>query len=256
MIRLSLVFLTIVTLDRGFAQTSETLSSKHDLTDQFISTIALLKRSVAPVVCLEEHGDDASIHEVLGSALFVSVHDEFITAGHVIQTMDDTKSTCAVTAILLPWGAWRPETLDKPFVWFPFKSKDCKMNTAADVSRCRATDDLALPIFSKFGIAPARFNCSQQPDGTQVAFTGFPLNIRDPFTSRAGIAVSRNLVQEGHLVSELILDHTAWPGGSGSPVYLSDGRVIGLIVSKGIDQGTGIAIVRPCESFREILSDH
>jgi hypothetical protein len=39
-------------------------------------------------------------------------------------------------------------------------------------------------------------------------------------------------------------------------VYLANGRVIGLILERGIDHGTGIAVARPIELLGELVAVH
>jgi hypothetical protein len=52
---------------------------------------------------------------------------------------------------------------------------------------------------------------------------------------------------------ELIVDQSAWPGVSGCPVYVADGRVIGMLIQRGIGEGTGRAIVRTTASIQEFV---
>jgi hypothetical protein len=227
-----------------------------DITDPFIATIADMKRSVAPLVCLQAQGKGVKVLKIAGSAVFIASDGEFLTAAHVLQGMDGMESECPITAILLPSGGWQPGAVDEVLAWFPFKLGNCIMSSRIDIAKCRPAANLSDPSINlSWKIMPARFEYSKQPDGTQVAMTGFPLSARDPMTSRAAIATHRTLQQnDGKLVSELILDRTAWPGGSGSPVYLSGGLVIGIVVAKGVEEGTGVAVVRPSESLRELLS--
>jgi hypothetical protein len=76
-------------------------------------------------------------------------------------------------------------------------------------------------------------------------------------TSRAAVAVAthRNVWHDGASTLDLILDHAAWAGGSGSPVYLSDGRVVGILLARGTDEGAGVALVRPSEALRAIVGE-
>lgn len=54
-------------------------------------------------------------------------------------------------------------------------------------------------------------------------------------------------------IPELILDHAASPGFSGSPVYLVDGKIVGILVQNAQGEATGITIARPASVFREML---
>jgi len=225
--------------------------------DPFIASIESMKRSVSPVACLEGSGAETHIAEIHGSAFFISARGEFITAGHVIELLEGAGRPCPIPAIFLPASKWQPEAPEENFVWFPFRLQDCTVKKELDAARCRPIDDLSAPhVGFGFTIDPVKLDFSKQPDGTQVAFTGFPLRSRDPLTSRAGVAAYRTTARKEGIDSELILDHGVWAGGSGSPVYLANGRVVGVILERGIDQGTGIAVARPIDSLADLIAMH
>jgi hypothetical protein len=224
--------------------------------DPFIATIAAMKHSVAPVACLETKEGETKIAEIRGSGFFISARGEFVTAGHVIEGMDGSGGPCPITAIFLPATRWQPEVPEEDFIWFPFKIQDCTINREIDAAKCNPLSDLSMRPDFRFLIYPVELEVAKPPDGTQVAYTGFPLRSRDPLTSRAVIATYRTVSQGAAIASEIILDHVAWMGGSGSPVYLSNGRVIGMIFARGTEQSTGIAIVRPVESLGKIFMVH
>jgi S1-C subfamily serine protease len=218
--------------------------------DVFIPTIETMKHSVAPVVCLDQDGPKADIQDREGTAFFISPSGEFLTAAHVLDDIKTHNHPCPVTAIYLPTASWRPDTPEETVHWFPFHTASCVIERAQDVAKCPLEEDLSIPRLGfSFRIKPVQVEFSDQADGTQVAFTGFPLGARDPFTSRGGIATYRRSAD----TAQMVLDQTAWPGASGSPVYLSDGRVIGIMLARGIAQGSGIAIVRPARWIRPML---
>jgi S1-C subfamily serine protease len=229
---------------------SPSLAKPLRTADAFISTIETMKHSVAPVICMNGDGPQAAVQHVEGTAFFISRTGDFLTAAHVIDEMQAHHHPCPVTAIYLPSARWRADTPDETVRWFPFHTSECVIQSAQDLARCSPVDDLSVPRpgFS-FEVRPVQLEFSDQADGTQVAFTGFPLGVRDPFTSRGGIATHRSSKDS----AQLVLDQTAWPGASGSPVYLSDGRVIGIMLARGIDEGAGIAVVRPARLIRPIL---
>ena len=218
--------------------------------DPFISTIESMKHSVAPVVCMGGDGPQANIQELEGSAFFLSRTGEFLTAAHVLDEMKTHAHSCLITAIYLPSGGWRADTPEETVHWFPFRASDCFIERGLDVAKCSPLDDLSVPRqgFS-FEIRPVKMEFSDQADGTQVAFTGFPLGTRDPFTSRGGIAAYRTSKDS----VQLVLDQTTWGGASGSPVYLSDGRVIGIMLARGVTEGSGLTIVRPARLIRPVV---
>jgi V8-like Glu-specific endopeptidase len=224
--------------------------------DPFIETIANMKRSVSPLVCLAGKGSEASILDRLGSAFFITEAGDFLTAAHVVLEMQKTERPCPVSAILVPRETWRNDTRAETATWFAFTIPDCVIDEELDVAKCRLIDDHSvLKRTLGFKITPVQLDAGIPPDGTQVAFTGFPLGVRDPMTSRAGVATFRNVWQDEKPLGELVLDRTAWPGSSGSPVYLSDGRVIGVLIRGGTGQGTGWTALRPVQLIRKILAE-
>ncbi len=253
---LKAILTTSVVAATAFAQTSPNVSLRHDVQplDPFIATIEAMKHSVAPVACLEANERETKIIEIQGSAFFISARGEFVTAGHVIDAMDGATRPCPITAVFLPATRWQPEAPEEDFVWFPFKIQDCAIDREIDAAKCNPLSDLSIrqPGF-RFAIEPVELEFSKPPDGTEVAFTGFPLRSRDPLTSRTVIATYRTVSRGASVATEIILDHVAWVGGSGSPVYLSNGRIIGMILERGIEQSTGIAVVRPIESLQKML---
>ena len=236
-----------------FCQAGSGQNAPAPAADRFIETIETMKHSVAPLVCLAVNDDRAKILKRPGSAFFISDAGEFLTAAHVILSMQTAE--CPVSALMIPVENWRPEIRDEDLVWFLFRSADCRIDRRLDVARCRSMDDLqaSMPRL-RFRILPVKPEMSIPPDGTQVAVTGFPLGNRDPMTSRAGVAAYRTEWQNDEPVPELVLDRGAWPGSSGSPVYLSDGSVIGILIALGKEDGSALTIVRPVVLLREMLA--
>jgi S1-C subfamily serine protease len=218
--------------------------------DPFIGAIENMKRSVAPLVCLDANGAHAKMLERAGTAFFVSGTGDFLTAAHVIVDMQNSQRQCSTPAITIPPENWRPDVRQEPLNWFPFKFSDCRIDLDLDVAACRLIDDPAART-PGFKIAPVKPARSISPDGTQVAFTGFPLGVRDPMTSKAIVAAYRTVWENDKAIAELVLDRAPWPGSSGSPVYLSDGRVIGIVIASGI----GLTIVRPESLIWEMFAE-
>jgi hypothetical protein len=92
------------------------------------------------------------------------------------------------------------------------------------------------------------------PDGTEIAFTGFPLQLRDPLTVRASVACYQAVWENDRPVPRLLVDRVAWPGSSGSPVYLASGRVIAILIGGGKDEATGMTIIRAALPIRDMLA--
>lgn len=140
--------------------------------------------------------------------------------------------------------------------------------------------DLALLYISAPMPALALSKGSKQREGTEIAFTGFPLGMAlglYPVTHRGIVSAISPMAppQMGSRVLSakmiramrdpydvLQLDATAYPGNSGSPVYLqSTGQVVGVINSvfvKGnkeaaIAKPSGISYAIPVRFVRELL---
>ena len=124
-----------------------------------------------------------------------------------------------------------------------FQFTSCTVNDELDLALCHTLTNVTERRDQGVQIVPVIFETSLQQDGTAVAFTGFPLSLTQPITSRGAVGTYR-IVKDDFGPRELIIDKNAWPGASGSPVYLENGRVIGLIVQRGIGDGSGIAIAR------------
>jgi len=205
----------------------------------FLYTIEAMKRSIAPVVCRTGIAD-RPVSAILGTAFFVSAEGEFVTAAHVLQT---APANCD-TAIYVPLDGWRSEA--DAIRLFNFQRQRRRIETNADVAVCQTTVPPAT--VPKVNAVPVTLDAEASPvEGTEVAFTGFPLRNAEPLTARGFLAGYRNPSRVGG--ERWILDRAAWPGSSGSPVYLDDGRVIGIIIQRGINDGSGLAYARPASQI-------
>ena len=223
--------------------------------DPFITAIETARRSVASLDCLAINSTESRVLERVGSAFLVSDAGDFLTAAHVISEMQKPERSCPTTAILLPAGDWHPEAPTEPVRWFPFKASDCGMDRSLDIAMCRPTEDLSTRKRElHLKAAPLQFEWKIPPDGTQVAFTGFPLRSRDPMTFRADVAAFR-VPWPDDSTPELVLDRATLPGFSGSPVYLVDGKVVAIVVKEGRDEAAGVTIARPASAFRLLLEE-
>ena len=100
-----------------------------------------------------------------------------------------------------------------------FVASDCRIDDTADIARCKTIEDP-----SKAGkiVTPTALEIASEirPDGTPVAFSGFPVNGLIPYTARANIAgyqVVEMSPKQGLHLRMLVLDKPAWPGSSGGP---------------------------------------
>jgi Trypsin-like peptidase domain len=175
-----------------------------------------------------------------------------LTAAHVIHGMQRSKR-CPNSAITLPADGWHPATRTENLAWFPFRTSSCRADNVLAIAVCRLSEDLSARRWDlHLRAEPVEFEWNIPPDGTPVAFTGFPLRARDPMTFRAAVAAYLIPWSEKP-IPELVLDHASLPGFSGSPVYLADGKIVAILVQGGTGETNGIAIARPASVFREMI---
>lgn len=89
-------------------------------------------------------------------------------------------------------------------------------------------------------------------DRTSVFFTGFPLQATDPITSVGAVA---GFVADGGYTT-IMIDKNAWPGASGSPVYLADGKtIVGMILRMGTGDAIGLSFGVNGGKITEVLNN-
>jgi S1-C subfamily serine protease len=219
----------------------------------FTGAIQSIKRSVIPIVCIAVNGTVAQTLSVEGTGFFVAADGTFITANHVIDGMvsEQRKAPCPHTAFYLPQsGGWSSEQATFQSDYYVFHANECKRDADLDIARCRSVRN----VEPAHKIAPVTFETSLQPDGTPVAFTGFPLQFQIPLSSVGNISGYVPTRDDGRGPRSIIMDKEAWPGASGSPLYLANGKVVGLLRRRGVNIGTGRTIGIPSRLIREFLS--
>ncbi len=238
------VFLCITVVHIIFVS-SCTFSQNKSIT---IETVEGVKLTTVPIVCGAPENNTFKVTNVMGSAFFVNDEGYFLTAGHVFDDwnkIDKSKGDC-FPAVYIPKKGWHDLT---NIQWFRFgkcfKSKD------VDIAVCKSNVNpfTIEDIRGQIKIATSE-TYSIIADGTPVAFTGFPLESARPITSIGNIA---SYIKSDNLI---IIDKNAWPGASGSPVYLSNGKVIGILIKRGINEGSGLAYAITAESAFKFLSKH
>jgi hypothetical protein len=225
--------------------------------DAFIATIDRVKQSIGAVTCARAGGERRiELGPVHGTAFFIDPHGIFLTAGHVIKGLVDAgeDKACKMPAVLVPVNKWAVEKLD--LFGLRFVPSDCKVGEAADLARCTTVEDPTT--IDKIVLKPTALVIDDaiQPEGTSVAFSGFPVNALTPYTARANIAgyqVSGTGSQALQAFG-IVLDKPVWPGASGAPVYLQDGRVAGMMLQRGTGEAFGLAFARSGARIRDFLN--
>ena len=92
--------------------------------------------------------------------------------------------------------------------------------------------------------------------GDLLAFTGFPMNARDPMTYRADVAAYRLVWRNEKVIAVLMLDRAGWPGSSGSHVFISEGRVIGILTAARAEERTEMTTLRQSRLFTPCFWTH
>jgi S1-C subfamily serine protease len=213
-----------------------------------IKTIEIVQRSVVPIVCAQIEPNKLKIVKVMGSGFFINRQGGAITAAHIMQTWDQVpKNEACVPAVYVPFVPWKNRIDNREIKAFALRTS-CRANIGADIVYCLTIDNPFLDASVKNSIAPIALGNSAPPvDGTPIAFTGFPLEYFYPVTSKGYVA--------GYLpaAKQLIIDKSAWPGASGSPVYTADGKVIGMVIQAGVAHGSGLAYARPTNFILDFL---
>ena len=190
-----------------------------------------MKKTVVAIVCLDGLPDGGWIPRVFnGTGFFITSEGRFLTAAHVIDSFSTVQPPCGAEAILIPQHGWDRDAASIPFTWVRIGA--CIKDGTLDIATC-------IPQQMQTGLATVNIADGRPPDGTKVAFTGFPLNTAQPFTSRCDIAQYQSAT-DGEGSRMLVLDKWAWPGDSGSPVYTETGEVIGIVLRRGLGDGEGI----------------
>ena len=215
-----------------------------------VETIERIKYAIVPIVCgaLTKEAE-FKVAKTVGSAFFINEDGNFLTAGHVFDEwnkIDRSQGDC-FPAIYMAIGGWRTDKTAPQIRIFRFQS--CIRNQEADVAVCKPVENPFLDDVVKKQVNFLTFGTFLgRKDGTPVAFTGFPLDFLRPVTSKGNIA---SLIEADQ---RIVIDKAAWPGASGSPLYLSDGAVIGVLIQRGINDGSGLAYARTSELIEAFLS--
>jgi V8-like Glu-specific endopeptidase len=215
------------------------LRAKHK--DEFRKTTQTLKRSVGAVACLQKESDGSvGITSVDGTGFFVSKDGTFLTAGHIAHGLYPAPASrqkiCEIAAIYVPKAGWKnaSETqFEIELQWF--KISRCAYDDDLDLAKCETVQNPFLSPDIKIKPLTVDFDTSAPAEGTPVGFTGFPLNTFQPVTGRAKVGDYGGEPNEA-TPKQITIDGSNWPGASGAPVYLSNGKVVGIILKRSNEE--------------------
>jgi hypothetical protein len=224
-------------------------------TSLFIATIQTIKRATVAVTCMKiDSKGDGNLTSIEGSGFFTSDDGTFITAGHVAHglylAVPPRKEQCETPAIYFPKEGWKAGGgVDLAY----FKIRECKWDDDLDLAVCDTVDSPFSSGILKEKPTFVTLDTTTQAEGTDIAFTGFPLSTAQPITARGTIATYWGMANEDH-PRDIVIDHSNWPGASGGPVYLANGKVIGLILKRGMNDAAGLAFARSAISIESFLA--
>lgn len=213
-----------------------------------IETVESIQHGVVPIACLRFNTkNEIESKKVFGTGFFINRQGYFLTAGHVIVELKSfsEKNQC-LWAVFVPTTTWKDRSSIFNFRWFVFT--ECRYRSEDDVAVCKPKDNPFLDDLVNKYIRPLSFRSFNEfGDGSPVAFTGFPFELLSPVTSKGFIASYLPVDRE------LLIDKSAWPGASGSPVYDPRGNVIGILIKRGYDTAAGLAFARPSDFILDFL---
>ena len=220
----------------------------------FLETIDNVKRSIVPVVCARQGAGEWLVDSIEGTAFFIDADGTFMTPDHVLQGIvaSNRKRPCQIATIYVPDGGWKSTATRFNIKFLKFDVGKCKRDGRVDIATCVPIGDVVTLTGST--PVPVAFQGGIPRDGTEVAFSGFPLSSPWPLTVRATLS-SLQEVHKGILITAYV-DRPSWPGASGSPLYTLEGKVIGMMVAQGKGDITGLGVARTEAAIRQFLADH
>jgi V8-like Glu-specific endopeptidase len=219
--------------------------------DAFIGAIKSMKPSVTPVICVREPQPHIFQTVLVGSAFFVSDKGDFITAAHVADSFSPGAQLAGCPMAIWFRTPTGPATFDAEV--FNVIASDCVRDDSLDIARCHTAADLTAVMDGKFKPTPVVIDSDQRDDGTAIAITGFPLGNSTPISSRGYIG---GYLFDARGPIQMVIDRAAWPGNSGSPVYDSRGRVVGMLVQAGEGLAGGISSARSGLALSQFMTAH
>lgn len=225
--------------------------------DPFIAQIERYKQSVIKVAfrLYGNSGKVVATSDSVGTAFFVSVFGHIVTPTHVLEKKQEielkfpgTKAQAVIFVSLTKWSRRLPNFSERII-----EVDTCNHDKENDISVCSLRKNPFVLTETKEFVKPVRFTEELVPDGTEVAFTGFPEKSEIPLTGRAFVAGYTESGKSG-VPRNLLIHGDSWSGNSGSPVYIETGKVIGFIKGRGVGRSQGITLARPSYLIIRLLN--
>ena len=229
--------------------------------NSFVTAINNMKRSIAPVLCFDNVSNGPiSLRAVDGTAFFLSTDGLFLTPAHVIRDFlpGGGLASCSFAAVAFEPNKWSGGTT-LTLKFSKFAAADCVLDETLDLAACQTKDDLTKGEWKFVTPRAVQIDPVIQDDGTPIAFTGFPLFSHAlPLSSVGSVAAyAASLNGEvGPPFGIIVIDKTSWPGSSGSPIYLMNGHVVGMMAAMGSNAAEGTGYGRSSTAISAFLKAH
>jgi S1-C subfamily serine protease len=222
-----------------------------------VKTIATIMRSIVPIVCAFADAEKGGqVSGIIGTGFLIDTNGRFVTAGHVLDDWGkvSTPERPCQPAVFFPDTGWGHFTVNIKVQFVSFS--DCARAASVDLAVCSlASNPFTSSRIPRGSIEPVSFDTEEKPIGTPIAFTGFPLQMNSPVASQGIIAGVLADPGEDQAFGYAI-DKSEWPGASGSPAYISNGKVVGIVYATGISLGAGLTYSRSASVIVDFLSKH
>lgn len=221
-----------------------------------LKIIRQVSRSVFPIACgYPNTSGGIEIVGIAGTGFFIDNHGRFMTDAHVLNGLPSfMKVHTCFPIFYIPNEAWGGFEYKVDFQWFTFSH--CYSNLKMDLAICQPVENpFTSKRLKKGSVTVVSLERQEAMEGTPVAFTGFPLQRVTPITSEGHVAGFVPIDGDPNEF-DYFVDKTAWPGASGSPLYLANGKVIGIVRATGQKESYGISMARSSIAITKFIANH
>jgi S1-C subfamily serine protease len=220
---LLLVLVGGVSVGRGLPALADAAATSSEEGLFPYAAIDRMARASVPIACASSAQGRMDIRNINGSGFFVNRSGDVVTAQHVIAGLGG-----CIPVIYVPRDGWSFADEHVEAKWYRISS--CEQDASVDIAVCHLADNPFGDPTIHTTLEVAQFDIDTKPEGTPVAFTSFALNNVHPITT---VGIVAGYYWEKHQPF-LLVDKGAWFGASGSALYGSDGRVVGIVLQAGI----------------------